>query len=366
MRRLATLFLLILAVGAARPVPGAVAPGAGAKTTTTSIHVLGTFNGWNSALWDSDPGMTPDGTTWRDTVAIESWAVEQGYQQLKFVTDRAWDSPPDYCLCPARLTEYHALSGPVCAIASGLNVQMYADVPGLYAFTLDETALTYGAELVEPFTGSLTGTVAYSGGATGPVATVWVNRPGNSYASARAFGDASTGHFEAPKLDAGTYSLFVTAPGYPSQTVDNVVVPPGGSIDVGTITLAGCAPASTVLQVLGDFNSWDANTPGMSFANCEWSDTIHVAAGCYYMKFRTNNDWGNDYGTCSVQDPSCLTPLSGHVCLVSGDLALGKINFPATDDYIFHLDEVNGTYQIVSMTTPVRTSSWGQLKARYR
>jgi len=126
------------------------------------------------------------------------------------------------------------------------------------------------------------------------------------------------------------------------------------------------APQAKSVCLVGDFNNWDVTTPGMTYANCVWSATLHVVAGCYYMKFRTNNDWGNDYGTCTAQDPTCTTPLTGKICLVSDNLALGKINFASTDDYIFRIDEHAGTYQIVSMTTPVHRTSWGGLKSRYR
>jgi len=240
MRRFAPLLLAMLIASLLPSTPAASAPAHLTKTNTTSIHILGSFNGWNTALWTTDPGMTPDGTTWRDTVAIESWAVEQGYEQFKFVTDRAYDVPPDYCLCPDRVADYRALSGPVCAISGGLNVQMYADVPGQYAFTLDEAALTYSASLVQPFDATITGTVSIPGTSSPPVATVMLTKPGSPVASARALTDPATGRFSASRLDAGTYNLLVTAPGFPGGTANGVVVVPGGVTDAGTITLSGC------------------------------------------------------------------------------------------------------------------------------
>lgn len=349
-----------------------LAAGAAPSRAADAIHVIGSFNNWDTGLWTSDPGMTRDGSTWRDTLDIGQWHVERGYQQFKFVTDRAWDIPPDYCLCPSRLDEYTALSGPVCLVDYGLNLQLIAPAAGAYAMTLDETALTFQASLVEAYAASITGTVTAGtaqapGALSAPAATVYVVRAGGNVLAASAGADPATGAFAAGPLDGGTYNLYFVAPGYLEAAVLGVVVADGGTTDVGTVPMqSGCTTQWSAVQVVGDFNGWNIGTPSMTVNGCVWEDTLLVAAGCHYMKFRTNNDWGNDYGTCTAQDPSCTVPLTGATCLVSGELALGRIQFPATDEYRFVLDELNRTYVIQPLGTPVRTTTWGRLKLRYR
>ena len=45
----------------------------------------------------------------------------------------------------------------------------------------------------------------------------------------------------------------------------------------------------TMMQVVGNFNGWNAGAPSMSLDETGvWSDTLTISAGCYLMKFRTN------------------------------------------------------------------------------
>jgi hypothetical protein len=336
----------------------------------TTIHVLGSFNGWQPSVFE-EPGMTFDGSVWRDTVSIGGDEVDRGYQQFKLVTDGNWDVPPDYVLCPDRLDEYGRLSGPVCPIAYGLNLQMYADVAGRYEMRLDETALTYTATLVRAFDGRITGHVSFPGAAAStqaaPTAMIYVSDE-HAFVLARSRSDETTGAFEVGRLETGRpYSVAVVAPGFAEVQFANVVIPDGGSVDLGGITmLRDCSTQYSSIQVVGDFNAWDTTVPSMTFADCVWRDTLVVVSGCHYMKFRTNGDWGDDFGTCSVQDPTCSTPLSGSTCVGNGESALGQISIPSTDLYVFRLDEFLGTYEIVPLVTPTRRVSWGRLKTRYR
>ncbi|MFC1572692.1 FG-GAP-like repeat-containing protein [Candidatus Eisenbacteria bacterium] len=113
-----------------------------------------------------------------------------------------------------------------------------------------------------------------------------------------------------------------------------------------------CSPFDTI-QVVGDFNGWDEGAPMMTeVEQCVWEDTVSVTAGCHRLKFRTDNVWDNDYGSCFGEDPSCQVPMQGAVCLVSGiGTALGWINFPLTGNYIFRLDENSSTYQITPLAS---------------
>jgi hypothetical protein len=348
--------------------PGAARDGAAAAT----VHVLGSFNLWDVTLLQSDPGMVFDAGAWRDTVDIAAWHVRRGYQQFKLVTDRAYDVPPDYCLCPDRLDEYGPLAGPVCLMPFGLNLQILAPTPGAYLFTLDEAAPGFAVQLARAYTASVSGTVV-AGSAFGagtmaiPNVTVAIVRPGGSAVVSDAPADPTTGAFAVTELDAGTYDLIAAAPGYQATLVPNVTVSEGGTTDVGTVTLVpGCTSVWSAIQVVGDFNAWNTGVPSMSRNGCVWEDTLLVAAGCHYMKFRTDLTWGDDYGTCTAQDPTCTVPLSGTACIVNGENALGRISFPATDEYRFAIDEATGQYAIQALGTPVRPTSWGRLKVRYR
>jgi len=118
----------------------------------------------------------------------------------------------------------------------------------------------------------------------------------------------------------------------------------------------GCQSSFTTIQVVGDFNGWDENEPGMTqVGSCVWEYTMTVAAGCHYMKFRTDNAWATppDYGTCTGEDPTCQVLLTGSTCLVSAaGTALGQIDFPGTGDYLFRLDESGPTYEIIYLGSP--------------
>lgn len=365
-----------------------IVAGASGARATNSIHILGTFNGWDVSLWQTDPGMTRVAAfAWRDSVDIFPWHVNAGGQEFKFVTDRAWDDPPDYVLCTDRLDEYGPLSGPVCLIPSGANLFMLAGRAGRYELSLDEDVLHYSARLVEPFTARIGGILdfasldtrvrlAHDGSPirrTGrshadlPVGTVRIYREGKNVLLAQVQSDATVGAFSADSLDGGAYDLRVSAYGYLDAIVRGVTVAPGGATDLGSVTLSpACSSGFGAIQVVGEFNNWDTNVRDMRKASsCVWVDTLHVQAGCYYMKFRTNREWGQDYGTCSAEDPTCDVPLTGSVCLVDGTLALGKLRFPVTATYEFRLDESQRTYQI-STVTSVERASWTLVKKRFR
>ncbi len=201
-----------------------------------------------------------------------------------------------------------------------------------------------------------------------PVARVQLHAAGRDLLLASAQGDATIGAFAIDSLGGGTFDLYVDATGYLETVVRGVTVINGGSTDVGTVSLApGCQSAFASVQVLGDFNNWDESRRDMhQVSSCVWIDTLAVAEGCYFMKFRTNHDWGDDYGTCDAEDLTCQVPLSGSVCLVSGLSALGKISFPSTGLYVFRLDESSSTYEIHPVVSAVQRATWSEVKQRYR
>ena len=101
------------------------------------------------------------------------------------------------------------------------------------------------------------------------------------------------------------------------------------------------------IQVVGDFNGWDASTGGMTqVAPLVWEDTLDVAAG-RLLKFLTDGTWDTpyDFGGCGAEDPDCGVPWAGPVCLASDPgTALGRIDFPVDGVYRFGLDERDWSY----------------------
>ncbi len=374
LRLFAAFVFAILALSAgwfavtAPPPASASEPAAVARATT--IHVLGQFNGWDESLWLSDPGMTEASPlVWVDSLAIFPRFIEAGVQEFKFVTDAAWGIPADYVLCVDSLHLYSPLDGPVCLDSDGFNLVMLATSAGSYEFALDETALWYTATLIELYSSEVSGRIELaSREALLPVATIAVFAAGEALQLAAATSDAGDGSFSIPSLDGGTYDLAITATGYHATEVNGVVVADGGTIDIGPVLLVpGCTSAFSFIQVVGDFNGWDVGVPSMVQREpCVWVDTLDVAPGCHFMKFRTDNTWGNDYGSCTGEDPNCLTPLSGDICLEGNGPALGKLDFPGQGLYVFELNELTMTYDIHEVTTSVRSASWGSVKALYR
>ncbi|MFH1278245.1 MAG: hypothetical protein ABIK65_07695 [Candidatus Eisenbacteria bacterium] len=129
-------------------------------------------------------------------------------------------------------------------------------------------------------------------------------------------------------------------------------------------------PEFGVVRVVGEFNNWDTSGPTMTLnESCVWVDTLTIQEGCYYMKFRTGDDWGaDDYGGCIPEDPGCSAPPAGSVCQGTGGdpPAIGKILFQSTGAYEFRLDETNMTYQVTELgTTRTVSESWGQIKKMF-
>lgn len=114
------------------------------------------------------------------------------------------------------------------------------------------------------------------------------------------------------------------------------------------------------IQVVGDFNGWDTEVPGMTqVAPLVWEDTLQVAVGCHLLKFLTDGTWDTpyDFGSGDGEDPDCGVPMQGPACLAAyPGTALGRISFPATGAYRFRLDERDWSYAI----EPVTTSSIGE------
>lgn len=133
---------------------------------------------------------------------------------------------------------------------------------------------------------------------------------------------------------------------------------------------AGTATASDffLVQVVGDFNEWNPYGPAMTpISATQWGDTLNVPAGCTLLKFRTDFSWDSppDYGRCSGSEGPCqilvpqdsMDPLVEETCLVTGQNAIGEVEFPVTGSYEFILDEGSGTFSIRYLGPPLPMGS---------
>ncbi len=326
----------------------------GCTSVASTIHLLGDFNEWDEALF-AGPGMDQfESCRWRDTIDIHgSFQIAE----LKFVTDGAYNTPPDYARCDSFDTD-GVNYGPICLVSGGGNLAIIAQFPGRYQVILDEEALEYRLSLIEQFTASISGEIEYDTGLLPPYPAIDVEaaRSGETTVLASSTVDVDDGTFTVSGLDEGTYDLTISGSNLRDTTFTSLTVAAGEAIDIGTIIVTEVTFQSefTVIRIVGDFNNWDTSRPSMNqTAPGVWVDTIDVAArppdNCHFMKFRTANDWTeNDYHNCGAEDNTCSTPLAGPICTGTGNSdppALGKIQIDP-GMYEFRLDEVNLTYTI--------------------
>jgi hypothetical protein len=290
---------------------------------------------------------------WRDTVTVEAG----GPYNMKFVTDGNYDSPKDYGGDESQTLELvgtHPVSL-VSGIGTAINVTVATT--GQYEFLLDESTLTFTATLLGASpTGSITGTIGFSGLDTGPYpeATVVLFNSGETTPVATVHSDDTTRVFTFPSVVNGTYDLKVSANCFISEQLTSINVS-GATTDVGTVTLAAGTSAFTSIQMVGDFNGYDlATAPFMTEAPaCVWSDTLDLsglsAGATQYFKFVTDNTFDNppDYGG----DESKLLSIPGTypvVPVTSGNYIQIQVNQPGF--YIFTLDERRQTFSAVRYT----------------
>ncbi len=247
--------------------------------------------------------------------------------------------------------------------AEGLSDGAYEFVlsaPGYVTQVVDGTDFEAGDETdLAPITmrraGNISGTVAFS--------ETPDPRPGVAAVAVRAEGDTVTvfadpvdGTFLLTDFAPGTYfvAFLSSSAGFRDTTISDIVVTAGATTDIGTVTLeavAGYESEYDVIRIVGDVTNWSTTRASMiEIEGGIWVDTLDVATQiCTFLKFRTAEDWGaNDYGSCTSENLSCSDPLSGIVCLGTGNNeapALGQFSL-APGTYEVKLDEVNRTYAI--------------------
>lgn len=282
--------------------------------------------------------------------------ITAGDHFFKFVTDGAFDSPPDYGsdeVCRLELT------GTIREVTgTGTAICITFPETGNYRFTLDEAALSYTIEQVQvDAPGILTGLVGFAGSPpAGLKAFVQVLEAGSLNAVAS---DSTATRFTFDELPAGDYRIRFSARGYLPDTI-SASVESGETTDTGTTTLrVGFVSAFTSIAIIGDFPTinWTPEnavemtevTPGI------WRGTLtNTPGGEYFMKFRTNGDWESpnpDYTGTDVNE-TLQTSLTGPVRLTGVDFA-GALHLQLPvggQTFEFTLDEINLTYTIVPAT----------------
>jgi hypothetical protein len=346
-------------------------PGQAFVSRFSFLQVVGEFNNWNAGI----PSMTVDDAgTWRDTLT-----VQPGCYLMKIRTENDWDESPDFGRCSGGEEDCQTTvpsdggeaATPVCEVGGeGTALGQYEFLEaGSYEFAYvepDEELVIHRLTEV----GSISGTVAFSTRGGIPVANVSVLDGGSSNVVTQVSSSDTDGTWTAAGLSPGTYDVLIQSPGYVEQLVPDVTVALFETTDIGTVTMeVGCTSVYTALQIVGDFNGFDDEVPSMTeISDCVWADTLTISAGCYYMKFRTNNDWDTptpDFGRCSGSEGTCQIAVPGDgsalvdtACVATGGgTAIGQVQFPVTGMYEFRFREASGEFTIQSVGGPAPIGS---------
>lgn len=375
---------------------------AGCATAFSTIHMTGTFTNWDTALWGTTPGMRSlGGCVWVDHVELPAARIE-----WKFVTNRAWDTPPDY----AGTGSVQGMSGETLPGAGG-SANLLVDVPSArpyYVFlseatnparyfileesaapvaevdltdgsfaveklgagtyelivvadgfidfhvsgiVVGETAIDIGTRNVSSASGEIRGSVAFEGDPD-PLPTATVEARTSAGATAATTETDAGGAYVLTGLADGTYDLVITAPGYLAATIEDVTFENGDFLTLDEVTLVeGCVSQFEIVEVLGEFVNWTPVGQMTQVEACVWEDTVTVVlTGPFpqrqFMKFRTGGSWDAtpDFAHCGTEGDTL--GLADAVCLGGGSAPALPVFFPATGNYRFRVDESALTYEI--------------------
>ena len=349
-------------------------PTGGAGQAFTSrfsfLQVVGDFNNWNAGI----PSMEVDDQgVWRDTLT-----VQPGCYLMKIRTENDWDESPDFGRCDGTEEDCQILV-PEDGTEAGTDVcEVSGEGTALGQFEFLEAG-SYEFAYREPEermtirrlteVGAISGTVAFASRGGVPVATVSVLTAGSDDVVTQVSSSDTDGTFEAAGLSSGTYDVLIQAAGYVEERVTGVEVAVFETTDIGTVTLSvGCTSLYSAVQVVGDFNGFSDAVPSMTeISECVWADTLNITAGCYFMKFRTNDDWDDtpDFGRCSGSEGTCQIAVPGDgsalvdtACTATGSgTAIGEVEFPATGQYEFRFHEASGEFTIQALGGPAPIGS---------
>jgi hypothetical protein len=322
----------------------------------TQVQFAGSFTTPAYDLTASPQMTNVGGCTWRCVVHLEP-----GTYRMKFVTDGALDTPPDYG------SEFgprfqRVPGGPFATqLISGNGTDLYMEVvnPDEYTITLNESSKTWGATAAAGVpSGEILGMVRYDAGfdfPPFPFTTVSLYRDTtlvlwnilSRYNSSFSFGG----------LAPGDFNLKVTANGYATAKVGPVSVA-DATIVVPDITLLSVPSTHSRIDVVGDFNGYSIGaSPMVQALNGFWvGPPIHLIAGERLLRFVTDGvfDSPNDYGT----DGSVGTipiPGSGGTALNSGPASYIHLYASHSGLYQMQLDERNLRFEVIELPPPPPT-----------
>ena len=321
----------------------------GCESDHEIVEVLGDFNNWTPMGRMSQV----EACVWEDTLTVVLEEPGPLRLFLKFRTGGAWGVSPDFVNCGTEADTLE-LTGDLCLGDGPLALGVEFPATGDYRFRVDESALTYEITLLaEVEVGGISGAVAFEGDPSPlPIATIEVLREGTQEI-VRTGQSLASGLFEVGSIPVGLYDVVISSFGFTDQTVTHVAVDAQELTPIGTITLAineECEPVSPTVQVVGDFNAWNVNTPPMTrLDSCLFADTVQVAVTgggqAHLMKFRTGNTWANppDYGTCLTEAD---TLFGGGCTQPAADGPALRVWFAQTGNYEFRLNEENRTFAV--------------------
>ncbi len=338
-----------------------------AASAYTTIKFVGDFNGWDL----STPSMSKVAlTTWADTLDL----APDTYN-CKFVTDGAYDDPPDYGGDQTVTLDIPGSDITVLPVTNGdeTALSLRALVAGKYAFILDESRQVLSVALVGSGPeGVISGSLAFAGLNQAPYPPAVVDlydastQPATQYRT--VLSDPADGSFRFDTVPDGSYEIQVSTPCFASVSRTGITVA-GGEVALGTIALDAAGSDFSRIQLAGSFTDpqWDLGlAPDLvQDPDCVWTVSLDVAdPGLVTFKFVTDGAYDGDYGgneAAVLSAPGTFPVTAG----VSGEGTGLKVEFPAAGSWIIKLDERRQDFT-VTRATPVRATTWGRLKQAYR
>ncbi len=192
-------------------------PGQVYLTRFQTMQLLGDFNGWAIDDLEHTKMTLVADWTWVKTVHLASQSI-----MFKFVPNQTWDlaygTPDD---------DHGALEGYALPNQSGTGNHIDAFIPeaGYWTFEFHEDNGYYRIYRAEGPPGGIAGRVVFADDSVPPYPQATVHAYNTSWAEmASATTDTLTGEYTLTGLEAGTYSVVATAPGYRPDTLTGIQV----------------------------------------------------------------------------------------------------------------------------------------------
>ncbi len=240
----------------------------------STIQVVGTPSGFNIGASPALTQLAPG--AWIDTLSLPAGALE-----WKFVTNGAFDNPPDYGKAGS---QEDGLENDADKGAPGPDGNLVATVPGALAGTLLCT--------LEEQTDN-TAHYRFAKVASGLPAV---------------FSSTSDGTFHVTSLAAGTYNVLIRAAHHPPQTIANVVVG-SGTTNIGTISFGSGGNTGGISGTVSfdDASYPDLATPPYPIA------TVDLYQGTFKLATAVTNAGDRGFGFGGLAAGSYTLHVTSHL-----------------------------------------------------